>query len=161
MLDDVTGAEGVQIALTIDGVRVEVAAGTTLWEAARAAGIEIPVLCHEPRLAPVGVCRLCVVDIGERTLAASCVRLCEPGMEVRTATEEIETHRGVLTELLMADQPPVEEDARATTLGDNALHALADRYDARGESLPAGQDGQRPADASSAVIAVDHQACIL
>jgi NADH dehydrogenase/NADH:ubiquinone oxidoreductase subunit G len=62
------------IRLTIDGVQVEVAEGTTLWEAARARGIEIPVLCHDPRLRPVGVCRLCVVDVGERTLAAACVR---------------------------------------------------------------------------------------
>ena len=144
MLDDVPGTQGEQIVLTIDGRRVEVAPGTTLWEAARAADIEIPVLCHEPRLAPVGVCRLCVVDVGERTLAASCVRLCESGMEVRTDSEEIETHRAVLTELLMADQPPVEEDARATTLGDNALHALADRYDARGDSCRRARTGSGP-----------------
>ena len=48
------------IALTIDGQTVEVAAGTTLWEAARQAGIAIPVLCHHPNLDPVAVCRVCV-----------------------------------------------------------------------------------------------------
>ena len=43
------------IKLTSDGVAVEVAEGTTIWEASRSAGIEIPVLCHEPRMKPVGV----------------------------------------------------------------------------------------------------------
>ena len=52
------------IRLTIDGRGVEVPAGSTIWDAARAAGVEIPVLCHDPRLPPVGVCRVCLVDVG-------------------------------------------------------------------------------------------------
>jgi len=147
------------VAVRIDGRAVEVREGTTIWEAARAAGVEIPVLCHDPRLRPVGVCRLCVVDVGERVLAASCVRTCQPGMEVRTDSPEIEQHRAVLTELLMADQCAPERDARATATGDNELFALARRYDASGTSLPRG--GGRPQDPSSPVIRVDHQACIL
>src|SRR6266542_4538836 len=55
------------IQLTIDGRPVAVPAGTTVWEAARAAGIDIPVLCHQPRLRPVGVCRLCVVDVDRKS----------------------------------------------------------------------------------------------
>jgi formate dehydrogenase major subunit len=147
------------IRLTIDGVAVEVPEGTSLWEAARAQGIEIPVLCHDPRLRPVGVCRLCVVDVGERSLAAACARACAPGMEVKTATPEVEAHRRTLIDLLMADQPAPERDAREQTLGGNELLALARRYDAFAEGLPRG-DG-RARDESSAVIAVDHQACIL
>ena len=147
------------IELTINGVNVTAPEGATIWEAARANGIEIPVLCHDPRLAPVGVCRMCAVDVGERVLAASCVRTCEPGMQVKTATAEIESHRKMLTELLMSDQPPPAQDARESTLGDNALFALARRYGARGDRLPAGEG--RPRDDSSPVIAVNHQACIL
>ena len=60
------------VTLTIDGKSVTVAQGVTLWEAAREIGIDIPVLCHSPRMRPVGVCRKCVVDIGERGLAAAC-----------------------------------------------------------------------------------------
>ena len=105
------------IKLTIDDLTVEVPEGTTIWDAARSAGIEIPVLCHDPRMEPVGVCRMCVVDVGGRTLAASCVRPCEPGMEVRTTTPEIESHRKTLTELLICDQPPVEDDAKESTVG--------------------------------------------
>ncbi len=68
------------VKLTINDQELTVPAGATIWEAAREAGIEIPALCHDPRLAPVGVCRLCVVDVGERVLAASCVRECTDGM---------------------------------------------------------------------------------
>ncbi len=147
------------IELTIDGRRLEVPEGTSLWEAARLHGVEIPVLCHDPRMQPVGVCRICVVDVGERTLAASCVRACQQGMQVRTTTPEIESHRKLLTELLMSDQPAPELDAKEATLGGNELFALAQRYDAWGERLP--RANGRPDDGSSRVIAVDHQACIL
>jgi formate dehydrogenase major subunit len=146
-----------EVALTIDGREASVPAGTSIWDAARALGIDIPVLCHDPRLRPVGVCRMCVVDVGGRVLAAACVRACEPGMRVTTTSPTIEGHRRMLTELLMSDQPP--ECPKEHTTGDSALAALARRYDARGDSLPRGNG--RPADASSKVIAVDHQACIL
>ena len=148
-----------RIRLTLDGHEIEVARGTTIFDAARSAGLEIPVLCHDARLDPVGVCRMCVVDVGERTLAAACVRVCEPGMVVQTVNQEIDQHRRMLTELLMADQPDAEHDAREA-LGDNALRALAEHYGADGSSLP-GPDHARGSDPSSAVISVDHQACIL
>ena len=77
------------IRLTIDGHSVEVEPGTTLWDAARQADIEIPVLCHDPRLPPVGVCRVCLVDVGENRLTASCVREAEDGMEVTTRNAEL------------------------------------------------------------------------
>jgi len=133
--------------------------GTTLWDAARTAGIEIPTLCHDPRVKPVGVCRVCVVDIGARTLVASCVRECEPGMVVRTSTDEIESDRRTLVELLMADQPSRESDAKQNATGDNALFALADRCGVDAERF--GRGNGRSRDDSSPVIAVDHQACIL
>ena len=147
------------IKLKIDGKDVEVPAGTTLWDAARSHGIDIPTLCHDPRLTPVGVCRMCVVDVGARTLAAACVRECEAGMDVQTASQEVEAHRAMLTELLMSDQPDADDDARESALGDNELLALAWRYDAWGDRLPRG--GEPKLDGSSPVIAVDHGACIL
>src|ERR671917_1283964 len=52
------------ITLTIDGVEVTVPQGTGVVEAAVAAGIEIPVFCHHPKLTPVGMCRMCLVEIG-------------------------------------------------------------------------------------------------
>lgn len=149
-----------QVTLTIDGQEVSVPAGATIWEAARQLGIEIPVLCHEPRMEPVGVCRLCVVETGERTLAASCVRACEPGMQVVTASPEIERHRRMLTLLLLSEQPEVS--AREATTGDDALYAVARQQGISDIPLPDGVAAHpRGADNSSPVIAVDHQACIL
>ena len=150
------------ITLTIDGIEVTVPAGTTIWEAATRIGIEIPVLCHDPRLPPAGVCRLCAVDVGERTLPAACVRPVEPGMTVVTDGAEIHDHRRVLTELLLADQPP--QSRREQTTGDDALYTLARNLDIEGFPWPDGGNesvATRGQDHSSPVIAVDHQACIL
>ena len=69
-----TEVEQRTLSLTIDGHRLEVPEGTTIWQAAREAGIDIPALCHDERYDPVGVCRMCVVDVGARVYAAACVR---------------------------------------------------------------------------------------
>ena len=116
------------VTLTIDGREVTAPEGATIWQAAKAAGIDIPVLCHDERFDPVGVCRMCVVDVGAPAFAASCVRACENGMQVKTATPELERNRAMLTKLLISDQPPRERDPKQTTTGDNELLALADTY---------------------------------
>ncbi len=148
------------VTLTIDGQQITVPDGTTIWAAAKEAGIDIPVLCHDERYDPVGVCRMCVVDIGARAYAAACVRPCEDGMEVKTATADVERNRATLTELLLADQPPAGHDPKQTTTGDNALLALAERYGvSRDGRFPVASG--RGTDSSNPVIAVDHDACIL
>ena len=149
------------ISLTIDGKTLRVAPGTTLFDAAREAGIEIPVLCHSPRMEPVGVCRLCVVDVGERVMAAACVRRCEEGMKAVTNSDAIINHRKILTALLLSDYP--EESAREATTGDDELLALARTLGVKEIPYPdgAGDGSPRGSDLSSPVIAVDHQACIL
>jgi len=146
------------VTLTIDGAEITVEKGTTLWEAARRQGTEIPALCHDPKLHPVGVCRMCVVEVeGARVLAASCVREAEDGMVVKTASKKIDRCRSMLTELLMADQP--ELSPKDATVGGDELWALADRYEVPKGRLPRGNS--RPDDLSSPAIAVHHQACIL
>src|SRR6476646_7622160 len=105
------------VTLTIAGREVTVPEGTTIWTAAREAGVDIPVLCHDERYDPVGVCRMCVVDVGARVYAAACVRPCEEGMEVTTSNDRIDAQRSMLTELLLADQPPRERDPKQTTTG--------------------------------------------
>jgi len=148
------------VTLTIDGREVTAPEGATIWQAAKAAGIDIPVLCHDERFDPVGVCRMCVVDVGAPAFAASCVRACENGMQVKTGTPELERNRATLTRLLISDQPPRERDPKQTTTADNELLALADRYGvSRDDGLPCGSG--RGADLSNPVIAVDHDACIL
>jgi formate dehydrogenase major subunit len=147
------------VTLTIDGREATVPEGTTIWDAAKALDIEIPALCHDERYDPVGVCRTCVVDVGARVLAAACVRPCEDGMEVKTATENVERQRAMLTRLLLVDQPPAEEDPKETTTGDNELLVLVRRYGVSRDDLPNGRG--RGEDFSNPVIAVNHDACIL
>ena len=62
----------VPVELNIDGKKVSVPAGTTIFDAARLHGIEIPTLCHQQNQVPVGVCRVCVVDVKERVYAPAC-----------------------------------------------------------------------------------------
>src|SRR3979409_1269727 len=91
------------VTLELDGHQVTAAEGTTIYNAAKQVGVDIPVLCHNERYDPVGVCRMCVVDTGGRAFVAACVRPCEDGMTVRTDSPEVERSRRVLTELLVAD----------------------------------------------------------
>jgi formate dehydrogenase major subunit len=154
-------AETRTVGLTIDGREMAVPEGTTIWQAAKDAGIEIPALCHDERYDPVGVCRMCIVDVGARVYAAACVRPCEEGMEVRTDTPELERNRAKLTELLLVDQPPVEADPKETKTADNELLVYVRRYGVgQDESkLPRGRG--RGEDNSNPVISVNHDACIL
>ena len=147
-----------QIDLTIDGNRVVVAPGTTVFDAARLNGIAIPTLCHQQNETPVGVCRVCVVDVGGRVLAASCVRPAENGMVVQTQSDKVVKSRATLVELLMADHP--SPCARQRQSGDCELETLAK---AEGVQQPrfAKRVSSRGQDDSSMAIAVDHEACIL
>jgi CRP-like cAMP-binding protein/Fe-S-cluster-containing dehydrogenase component len=147
---------GVQ--LTIDGQSVTVPAGTTIFDAARMQGIAIPTLCHQQNETPVGVCRVCVVDVGQRVYAASCIRQCEPGMTVKTATEGVQAARHMLVELLMSDHPT--PCTRQQHSGDCELETLAEQAGIKTSRFPK-RATPRGKDDSSAVIAVDHEACIL
>ena len=89
------------VAVTIDGRPVSVPEGSTLLDACRAAGTEIPTLCYLETLTPVNVCRVCVVEVeGARVLAPACSRLAEPGMKVQTNSERVRVSRKVVLELL-------------------------------------------------------------
>jgi formate dehydrogenase major subunit len=148
------------VTLRIDGQEVTVADGTTILDAAAQLGIAIPVLCHDPRYDPVGVCRMCVVDIGARVYAAACVRPCEEGMEVTTTNERVERQRSTLTELLLADQPDPELDPKETTTADNELLVLVRQFGlSQDDGVPQGEG--RGLDSSNPVISVNHDACIL
>ena len=150
---------------TIDGQAVRVAPGTTIFDAARGIGITIPTVCHLPPQDPVGVCRVCVVEVGERVLAAACARPVAAGMKVVTANEKIATVRRTLLELLMADHDA--PCARQKESGDCELELRAQELGARRGRYHAGPQkrppiaGWTPADDSHPNIAVDHAACIV
>ncbi len=153
-------AETRTVSLTIDGRDVTVPEGTTILKAAAELGIEIPALCDDERYDPVGVCRVCVVDIGARVYAPACLRPVEEGMEVKTHTESIEKQRAMLTKLLLVDQPPMDEDPKERKTADNELFVLVRRYGLEQENgIPRG--GGRGEDHSNPVISINHDACIL
>jgi bidirectional [NiFe] hydrogenase diaphorase subunit len=84
--------------------------GTTVLEAARAAGIDIPALCAHDDLEPYGACRLCIVEVREpgkkrSRVVASCLYPVKEGLEIRTDTPRIEKLRKFLLELLLARSP--------------------------------------------------------
>ena len=94
------------ITLEIDGVDVDVPAGTSVMRAAMDAGISVPKLCATDSLEPFGSCRLCLVEIeGRRGYPASCTTPCEPGMKVKTQTPKLADIRRGVMELYISDHP--------------------------------------------------------
>src|ERR1017187_374485 len=91
------------INLTIDGRGVEVPKGTLIVEAARMLGIEIPVYCYHPKLAPVGACRVCVVNVEgqRRPIMPSCATEVAEGMVVHTRDKAATDAREGVLELLL------------------------------------------------------------
>ena len=91
------------VQLTIDGVSVEVPAGTTVLEAAKKAGINIPTLCYLKDINQIGACRMCIVDTGARAFGAACVLPVSNGMVVKTNTPQLRAARKVNLELLLSN----------------------------------------------------------
>jgi len=91
----------VMVSLTIDGRAIDVPAGTTIIDACKALGIEIPTLCYLETLTPINACRVCVVEVeGARVLAPACSRQVESGMAVKTRSPRVDLSRKVVLELL-------------------------------------------------------------
>ena len=90
-----------RVTATIDGTAVEVRAGTTILQAYRDTGGDIPTLCFGDTITPKNACRLCVVDVeGSRALVPACSRPLEPEMVVRTRSERVDHARRMVLELL-------------------------------------------------------------
>jgi len=95
-----------KVSLWIDGRETFVEEGTTILEAARKIGIDIPHLCHEERLSPPSSCRLCLVEVkGVENLVASCSYPVREGMEVKTSTERVKRARRLIMELIISNHP--------------------------------------------------------
>ena len=89
------------ITAQVNGEAVEVPEGSTILEACRRVGLDLPTLCYGPTMTAANACRVCVVELeGSRTLVPSCSRKLEEGMEIRTGTERAEHSRRLVLELL-------------------------------------------------------------
>ena len=148
-----------QVSLTIDNKEVSVKPGTTILEAARSVGIDIPTLCHHRALVPVGACRVCVVEVeGQRTLQASCVFPVTAGMNVQTESPRVVQARKFILDMLFSERNhfcPFCE-----TSGDCELQNLGYRY---GLDHWVYQTYTKafPVDASRQYFLMDHNRCVL
>lgn len=92
------------INLKINGNEIQVPKSSSILDACRIVGIDIPTLCHDKRLTPHGGCRVCVVEVkGARSLVASCATPVNDGMEVQTHSEKVVKARKINLELLWAN----------------------------------------------------------
>jgi NADP-reducing hydrogenase subunit HndD len=176
-----------RVTLQIDGVEVSVPAGSTILEACRAQGLDIPTLCYLENLTPVNVCRVCVVEVkGSRVLAPACSRRVEEGMEVQTESERVRHSRKVVLEFLGSSVdlsmagPQVPNGSAAAyrerygadpaRFGDEAAPAAAGERDAREPGHHHAPAGRHAAEAASVAQPVkvdndlyvrDYSKCIL
>lgn len=144
-------------AFLLDGTEVPFEPGQTVLQAALAAGRYIPHLCYHPEFTPHGSCKLCTARVDGRTVAA-CTTPAEPGLEVESATEELDGLRRTLVQMLFAEGnhfcPACEKS------GDCVLQALG--YDLG--VMTAGFRHlypDRPVDASHPDILLDFNRCVL
>ncbi|OGV65836.1 MAG: formate dehydrogenase subunit alpha [Lentisphaerae bacterium RIFOXYC12_FULL_60_16] len=118
------------VRLTLDGRTIEARSGQTILEAALANGMDIPRLCHDPRLIPSGACRLCQVHVGgtEREPVLACCTAVTEGATVVTESPELASRRRAILELLLSEHRM--SCATCDADGDCALQDLAYRYGA-------------------------------
>lgn len=148
-----------QITLTIDDRQVSVAPGSTVLDAARRLGINIPTLCHLADLSPEGCCRVCVVEVtGMRTLVTACTHPVSEGLTVRTNTAAIEDARRMVVEMLLANHP---SDCLTCQRNNNCeLQSLAANLGVTTIRFQ-GDNRQYPLDDNNPFITRDNSKCVL
>lgn len=152
------------IELAIDNIKVQVPEGTSIFDAAAKAGIEIPALCYDPDLEVFGACRLCVVEIdGDPRPRTACNTKAAQGMSVKTQTPAVNAIRREIIQLLLDNHP--NDCLTCQKAGECLLQKYAYEYNVtfrnhdgarRGGSEPA-----RFTDTSSPYILRDESKCIL
>ena len=116
--------------LTIDGKQVEAPKGTTIIQAARDAGIEVPHYCWHPGLSVAGNCRICLVEIeGQGPLQIACNTQCADNMVVKTTSDKAKRGQEDVMELLL------KAGEVSRRLDDDEVGRETLRYDARGGLL--------------------------
>ncbi len=145
-----------EIKFTIDGRAVTAKPGQTIVEAARDAGLYIPVLCNSEGLKPVGACRICTVRVNGRYQTA-CTHPVGEGLAVESAAPDLEDMRKALVEMLFVEGnhmcPTCEKS------GNCELQALAYRYRMLVPRFPY-QFPRRENEAVAPKLLLDHNRCI-
>jgi formate dehydrogenase major subunit/NADH-quinone oxidoreductase subunit G len=146
--------------VTVDGKKVEVPAGSTIYEACTAAGSRVPTLCHDNKLHPYGACRVCLVEVEgtPRKFTPSCTTPATDNMVVKTTTPALIEARKMVLELLLIKHPldcPVCDKA-----GECQLQDLVHEY-GLGPSRFDAEKGYLPPDYESAIIERNISRCVL
>lgn len=142
------------VEVTIDGVAVSIAAGSTILDACKSLGIETPTLCFLESLTPVNACRVCVVELeGSRVLVPACARRVESGMTVHTDSERVRHSRKMVLEFLASSVDLLTApDARR----------YCDRYGADPDRFGQGSATvAQPVKIDNALYVRDYSKCIL
>lgn len=145
--------------IIINGRPLEVPPGITVLEAAKAAEIDIPTLCHHPALKDVGACRMCLVEVSTgQALQPACTFPVVEGLEVRTDTERTTEMRRFVLEMLFSERSHFCMFCEMS--GDCELQNLAYRYGLDHWTYPTPHP-RLPVDASRSYFIMDHNRCIL
>jgi NADH-quinone oxidoreductase subunit G len=144
--------------ILVDNIAVEIGEEKNLLETIRKADIDIPTFCYHSELSIYGACRLCMVEVEGRGVVASCSLKSEPGMKIKTNTEEIRQIRKMNLELLLANH---KMDCPSCRVSDSCkLRKLASRFGI-GEVRFKSTVKNTPQDCSSISLTRDPDKCIL
>ena len=95
-----------QVTLTVNGQSVTVPKGTLILDAAKKIGIDIPIFCSHPKMAPVAVCRMCLIEVEKMPkLQPACAVYVADGMVVKTTTEQVNKYQKGVLEFLLINHP--------------------------------------------------------
>jgi NADH dehydrogenase/NADH:ubiquinone oxidoreductase subunit G len=137
----------------VDGVSVEVAAGATILEAARAAGSWVPTLCYDERQAPFGACRVCLVGVeGSPKPLPACTTPCRDGMVIDTADATSRRVASAVVELVLSELPQAPGPH-------TELAVIAERLGAEDSRWPGAVHGEQH-DLRHPYLAFQHELCI-
>lgn len=147
------------INLTIDNQKISVPQGTTILEAAKQAGIDIPTLCFLKEINEVGDCRMCIVEVeGRRGFATSCIQTVEEGMIVHTHTPNVLEARHVILDLIISNH--AKDCLTCTRSGNCELQTLAVKFNVLNVEFE-GEMSKHKIDNLSPSIVRDFNKCIL
>jgi len=149
----------------INGQKVQAQSGQTVLQAAKAAGIDIPTLCHHPALKPESICRMCVVEVErQRVLQPACTFPVAEGMVIHTESEKVVAARKMVLHLLFSQRLHYCMYCTESGSADDAeceLQRLAYRYGLDSWKLAPNTLKRWPVDASHAYFIMDHNRCIM
>ena len=147
------------VTLTIDGESIKVKEGTTILQAAKKAGIDIPTLCFLKDINEVGDCRMCIVEVeGRRGFATSCIEKVKEGMVVHTHTPNVLEARRVILDLIISNHH--KDCLTCTRSGNCELQVLATKFNVLNVEYPGEMSKHRIDDKSPAIVR-DFNKCIL